>query len=85
MGAFEYKFESKAFKQLAKLPLKIQDRIFSKLDFFCQTKPLHYADKLTDSKIGEFRFRIGNYRVIFDLQDQMITILKIGHRRQIYL
>jgi mRNA interferase RelE/StbE len=84
MGKFEYKFEPKAFKQLAKLPFKIQTRIFSKLDFFCQKEPLYYADKLTDNEIGEFRFRIGNYRVVFDLEDKMIIILKIGHRSEIY-
>lgn len=43
-----------------------------------------YADKLSNFELGEFRFRIGNYRVIFDLDDSMVTILDVGHRREIY-
>ncbi|WP_313350727.1 type II toxin-antitoxin system RelE/ParE family toxin, partial [Exiguobacterium sp.] len=35
---------------------------------------------------GEWRYRIGDYRLIADIQDEkvVILILKIGHRRDIY-
>lgn len=84
MPPYTYRLIPLAAKQFKKLPRQLQIRIIKKVKFFCQTEPLYYAEKLTDKEIGEFRFRIGNYRVIFDLQDQMITILKIGHRREIY-
>ncbi len=35
-------------------------------------------------KIGTYRFRIGDYRVIFDIYGEDIVILRIGHRRSIY-
>ncbi len=34
--------------------------------------------------MGTYRFRVGNYRVIFDLDDEQIVILRVGHRRDIY-
>ncbi len=46
--------------------------------------PLRYAEKLTDPKLGSFRFRIGDYRVAFDLQGDDIVVLRVGHRREIY-
>ncbi len=46
--------------------------------------PLSYAVKLKDSRLGTYRFRIGDYRVIFDIEDDEIVILRVGHRRDIY-
>jgi mRNA interferase RelE/StbE len=34
--------------------------------------------------LGPYRFRIGDYRVIFDLVDDEIVVLRVGHRREIY-
>jgi len=46
--------------------------------------PLKYAERLTDSKLGDYRFRIGDYRVVFDMDGQRIVVLRVGHRREIY-
>jgi mRNA interferase RelE/StbE len=34
--------------------------------------------------LGEYRFRIGDYRVIFDIEGNEIVVLRVGHRREIY-
>ncbi|MCD6183108.1 MAG: type II toxin-antitoxin system RelE/ParE family toxin [Thermovirga sp.] len=41
---------------------------------------------LTNHPIASYRLRIGNYRVLFDVdwEKKEIQILKIGHRRNIY-
>jgi len=46
--------------------------------------PLKYAERLIEPKLGTYRFRIGDYRVIFDLEGDKIVVLKVGHRRDIY-
>ncbi len=46
--------------------------------------PFTHTDFLTDSGIGSYRFRIGNYRVIFDIKEDQIIILRVGHRGRIY-
>ncbi|NUN98684.1 MAG: type II toxin-antitoxin system RelE/ParE family toxin [Candidatus Omnitrophica bacterium] len=46
--------------------------------------PLKHARKLSNSSIGTYRYRIGNYRVIFDLADRDVVVLRVGHRREIY-
>lgn len=40
--------------------------------------------KLINSKIGEFRYRIGDYRVVFDIEGDKVIILRIVHRKEIY-
>lgn len=46
--------------------------------------PLRFAVKLIDYKLGEYRFRIGNFRIIFDLAGKDIVVLRVGHRRDVY-
>ncbi|MDO5668585.1 MAG: type II toxin-antitoxin system RelE/ParE family toxin [Corynebacterium sp.] len=35
---------------------------------------------------GEFRIRVGDYRVVYDVQDdeQLVLVLRVGHRREVY-
>jgi mRNA interferase RelE/StbE len=78
-------FTHSAFRQLKKLDKKIQKRIIKKLKFFASQKnPLQFAEPLRDRRFGQFRFRIGDYRVIFDVEKEKIIILKVGHRKDIY-
>lgn len=81
---YRYSFSPQALKQLKKLPKNIQKRIIRKLDFFCKEDPLKFAYSLTDWSMGSYRFRIGSYRVIFDLEDRNLIILAVGDRKEIY-
>ena len=78
-------FTHLAFRQFKKLSHDIQKRIDAKLVLYTsQSNPLRFAEKLQDFRYGSFRFRIGDYRILFDVQDDMIVILKVGHRKDIY-
>jgi mRNA interferase RelE/StbE len=69
-------------KKISKPELK---RIFDKLDWFCSQKnTLSFADHLTKDPFGEYRFRVGDYRIIFDVSNDTAWIHKIGHRKDIY-
>ncbi len=47
---------------------------------------ISHIKHLSNHPIAEFRLRIGNYRVLFDVEweSRQIHILKIGHRRDVY-
>lgn len=80
---FNLVYTQRAIRDVRKLEGPIKLRIGKALLRF-QEKPIHYAEKITDPKLGSYRFRIGDYRVIFDLEGEDIVILRIGHRRDIY-
>ncbi len=40
--------------------------------------------QLVDSRIGEYRLRIGDYRVLFDLVKKDMIILCVQHRKDVY-
>jgi len=81
----KYYLKPSAIRNLKKLPRSVQRRIFEKLDFYTRSEnPLRFAEFLGDKGLGDFRFRIGDYRAIFDIKHNKIIILKIGHRKDIY-
>ncbi len=78
-------FTERALKDLKSLDTVAQKQIMKKLRFYVSSpKPLGYAKRLTDSQDGEYRFRVGTYRIVFDLNNNLITILRIQHRRDVY-
>lgn len=73
----------RAERDVAGLDSKTKERIGKTLLRY-REDPLRYAEKLSDSILGTYRFRIGDYRVIFDLEGDEIVVLRVGHRREIY-
>jgi mRNA interferase RelE/StbE len=69
-------FTDKAKKDLKKFNPAIRERIISKLKEY-SLDPFSYARKLRDSSIGQYRFRISDYRVAFDVHGYEIVILRI--------
>jgi mRNA interferase RelE/StbE len=68
---------------LENIDKEMPNRIATKLREYAK-EPLIYARKLISPKIGSYRFRMGDYRAIFDIEGENIVILRIGHRRSIY-
>lgn len=48
--------------------------------------PRERGKGLTANRSGQWRYRIGDYRLITEIQDEKITVLvvQIGHRKDIY-
>jgi mRNA interferase RelE/StbE len=81
----EFIFKKWAAKELRKLDFPIRVRILKKLKFYTsQESPLRFAESIADPRFGNWRFRIGDYRVLFDVENNRIVILKVGHRKDIY-
>lgn len=81
-------FEDHFNKQLYLLEKKYQQRI---IDFFEDRVLQHHNPKtlakpLSGSLRGYWRFRVGDYRIIADIQDDdlIIVAIEVGHRKDIY-
>jgi len=70
-------------KFLDKLDSKERERIILALDKL-RIRPEAYIKRLVGEKL--YKFRVGNYRLIIDLNKNQLLILvvKMGHRRNIY-
>lgn len=83
MAKYRLVYSKRALKDIKKLDPIAQKRLKLALEKFA-IDPLQYSVKMIDSKLGEYRFRVGNLRIIFDLGKKEIQILRVGHRREIY-
>ena len=80
---YEIIFSDNALTQLKKLEHSIQERIIKSLERI-RIRPEAYVTTL----VGDpgYRLRVGDYRVIMDIDKEKlhILIIKIGHRKNIY-
>ena len=83
---WQIKLSNTAKKQLKKIDNKIQKRIVTFLKTLSSKYPRAIGKPLKKNFIGLWRYRIGEYRIICDIQDDKITILilRIGHRSKVY-
>jgi mRNA interferase RelE/StbE len=77
-----------AERQLRKLDRPVQKRILDWLNERIEggKNPRHFGEPLKGDLAGLWRYRVGDYRILCEIQDQKIVVLvlTIGHRRQIY-
>jgi mRNA interferase RelE/StbE len=73
----------RSIRDLDALDTSVKQRIGKTLLRY-ESDPLSHAEPLTQSELGSYRFRIGDYRVVFDIEGDEMVILRIDHRRDIY-
>lgn len=80
---FEIIWSQSALKELKKVDRLIAKRIYDAVGKL-QEEPYRNIKKLTNS--DHFRLRVGDYRVILDINENQLRILviKVGHRKMIY-
>lgn len=85
---FKVEYTPKAVKQLAKLDKSTRKLIYAWIDKNLQncSDPRAHGKGLTANRSGQWQYRIGDYRIIADIQEDkiIILILEIGHRKDIY-
>ncbi len=80
---FQIIWSDPAIRQLKKLDRSVARRIFDKVGELNEN-PHRFVQKLVSSPY--YRLRVGDYRVILDIQGDVlrILVLKVGHRASIY-
>ncbi len=77
-------FSHEAAKELDALDTTVRLRVDAALDLLA-ADPLALRGQIKRLKGDTFlRLRIGDWRIIFDLEPQRIIVLAIGHRSDIY-
>ena len=80
---YEVSFDPEALEFLWKLDETLAKRIWDKI-ISTKSEPYHFFERLVGRK--DYKLRIGDYRVIADVNDssKRIEITLIGHRKKIY-
>ncbi len=81
------KINSQAIKYLKKVDKSVQQKIIMGINKVKEIEdPRKIGKALQGKYVGFWRYRLGDYRIICEIQDESITILviKIGHRKEVY-
>ena len=75
----------KSFKKTDKQTQKIIKAWIEKNLMGCENPRLH-GKGLTANKSGQWRYRVGNYRILAEIRDNELVLLLVeaGHRSRIY-
>lgn len=78
-------FAKSAKRDIEKLDTVTRQRIAKKLDYFRnQEDPLYQARQLVDTRLGTYRYRVGHYRIVFDVSGDTLEIISVKHRKDVY-
>lgn len=79
-------WEDKAIDDLSDLPDKISTQIYNKVEKYLALEPRNLGAPLSGNYSGYYRYRMGDYRIIYEINDDEIVIyvVRVGHRKEIY-
>ena len=77
------KIDDKAIKDLSKIHKAKVSKIFSKIEKLEKFPHVPNLKKLTNFE-PPYRLRVGNYRVLFDVEDDTLTVYRVKHRKESY-
>ncbi|GAA6615508.1 type II toxin-antitoxin system RelE family toxin [Scytonema sp. NUACC26] len=81
-------WDDAARKELRKLDYTVQEQILTYLDNRIATEenPRRFGEGLSADKVGLWRYRVGDYRIVCQIEDQKLVVLvvRVGHRRNVY-
>ena len=83
--AYRIDFKDSARRELAALPFATRKRIDARILSLAENPRPVGVKKLTADE-DLYRLRVGDYRVIYQIQDEVLLVLgvKVGHRREVY-
>ncbi|MBN3924243.1 type II toxin-antitoxin system RelE/ParE family toxin [Nostoc sp. NMS4] len=82
---YEVKFTKGARKMFKKLSQELQYRIQPKIDEL-SIEPRPNGVKKLQGEENTYRIRVGDYRVIYDILDDvlLVNVIDVGHRSKVY-
>ena len=85
---YSVEYTPRAVKDLKKLDKQTRALIFGWIEnnlVNCEN-PRQHGKGLTANRSGQWRYRIGDYRLLAEIHDDkvVILVLTVGHRREVY-
>lgn len=84
MASYSVRIKRSAAKELEAVPPKDRKRIVRRIEGLATDPCPPGCEKLSGEE--KYRLRQGNYRILYEIIDQelIVTVVKIGNRRDVY-
>ena len=70
---------------LSRIPKNIRNTLQRAIETRLLIDPIGYGLPLRKNLHGHRKLRVGDYRIIYRIDGKMIIVVKIGHRKDVYL
>jgi mRNA interferase RelE/StbE len=78
-------FSKEAKNDIQKLDITVKKRLKKKLEHIASSNDIKsLAKRLLHIDDADYRIRIGDYRMTFDLEGKIIAVIRIRHRKDVY-
>jgi mRNA interferase RelE/StbE len=85
---YRVRYSSDAVKQMKKMDGGVRRLIYAYIDSRLNgiEDPRALGKGLAGSRAGQWRYRVGSYRILAKIKDDEVAIyiIKVGHRREVY-
>ncbi len=75
--------DKKALKDLSRLDKKLAKEILNKIKLL-EDFPNCANTKKLKNFYPPYRLRVGNYRILFDVHEETLTVYRVKHRKESY-
>lgn len=84
MARYELRFKNSVIKDLRALPRSDVAKVLERIDALRDDPRPPGIEKLSAQE--RYRVRQGSYRILYEIEDQqvVVTVVKVGHRREVY-
>ena len=81
-----YKVEIRdvALEDLGDIPRNLRQRVLRAIEQRLTLAPAHYGIRLRQSLAGLWKLRVGDYRVVYQIEGSTVTVWAIRHRKHVY-
>ncbi|MGZ5435109.1 MAG: type II toxin-antitoxin system RelE family toxin [Pyrinomonadaceae bacterium] len=80
--AYRIEYSPSAIRDIDDLPPKTRNQVLKKTERL-QSGLYGNIKRLTNNDYA-YRLRMGDYRILFDVEGELIIIRRVGHRKEIY-
>jgi mRNA interferase RelE/StbE len=84
--SYEVRFHKAADRDMDRLPADVQRRAIKRIEALGQDPRPPRAEALSGRLRGLLKLRVSDYRISYRVDDeaQVVTIVQVGHRRDVY-
>lgn len=85
---YEVRLARRAVRSLEDLQRRDQQRIRAAIDLLAEN-PRPPSCVALQGEVGVYRVRVGEYRIVYEVLDQVLVVqvvqvVRVGHRREVY-
>lgn len=84
MPGYKIKYHEDVINDLDKIPKNLQKRIKRAIENRIITAPELYGERLSNDLSGLWKIRVGDYRIVYEINEKTIAIWGIQHRKGVY-